>query len=283
MELESLRRAAAQAQEKPTRENIATRAKAQALQEEFNIKTGLRRKIADKARDLLGKASADPRLADAAADSAVEAVLSKNPQVAQLDAELLRISDELKELVPPGLCALTKPSKNYGYVREINAMPIVEALQKGNERAQRIAALIIEADRELRFLTDQELSAIGTELAAGEQNAEGAHLRASAARIMRDFQGTIVEGAKESIADKEPGTLSPAGALASEQVAQAFWEELRHLLRLSHYAAAAAVAAYTDDQVLIRSILRPCAQFPCLGACSLITFAHLSFAYLTHA
>ena len=43
-----------------------------------------------------------------------------------------------------------------------------------------IAALIIEADRELRFLTDQELSAIQAELAAGD-SAEGALLRAAAA------------------------------------------------------------------------------------------------------
>eukprot|EP00802_Teleaulax_amphioxeia_P023127 Tamp_23661.p1 GENE.Tamp_23661~~Tamp_23661.p1 ORF type:complete len:276 (+),score=89.95 Tamp_23661:91-828(+) len=186
-------------------------------------------------------------MAGAAADSAVDAVLAKNTQVAQLDADLARIAEELRALVPPGICALTAPSKMHGYVREMNAMPIIQALQQGNDRAQRIAALVIEADRELRFLTDQELRAIQAELAAGD-SAEGALLRAAAARMMRDFQGTIVEGAKEAVAEEAPGALSPPGPLADARVAQAYWDELSHLLRLSHYAAAAAVASFAVPQ-----------------------------------
>jgi len=68
-------------------------------------------------------------------------------------------------------------------------------------------------------------------------------------RMMRDFQGTIVEGAKEAIMEEAPGALASSGALGAPHVAQAYWDELRHLLRLCHYAAAAAVASFTDKQV----------------------------------
>lgn len=176
-ELEALRRAAAQAMEKPSAAAAEVRARARALQDELAVKAGARKRIADRARELLLKASADARLP---ADISVDAVLAKDPQVALLDADLARIAGELKELIPPGLCALAAPSRTFGHVREMNAMPIIQALYQGNDRAQRIAALIIEADKELRFLTDQELSAIQAELAAGD-SAEGALLRAAAA------------------------------------------------------------------------------------------------------
>jgi hypothetical protein len=176
-ELEALRRAAAQGREQPSRAAAEVRARARALQDEQAVKAGARKRIADRARELLRKASADARLPP---DISVDAVLAKDPQVALLDADLARIAGELKELVPPGLCALAAPSRTFGHVREMNAMPIIQALYQGNDRAQRIAALIIEADRELRFLTDQELSAIQAELAAGD-SAEGALLRAAAA------------------------------------------------------------------------------------------------------
>jgi len=176
-ELEALRRAAAQAKEQPSAAAAEVRARARALHDELALKAGARKRIADRARELLRKASADERLP---ADISVDAVLAKDPQVALIDADLARIAGELKELVPPGLCALAAPSRTFGHVREMNAMPIIQALYQGNDRAQRIAALIIEADRELRFLTDQELSAIQAELAAGD-SAEGALLRAAAA------------------------------------------------------------------------------------------------------
>ena len=67
--------------------------------------------------------------------------------------------------------------------------------------------------------------------------------------MMRDFQGTIVEGAKEAIMEEAPGALASSGALGAPHVAQAYWDELRHLLRLCHYASAAAVASFTDKQV----------------------------------
>ena len=76
-EIENLRRVAAQAQLQPNREQEATRLKAQALRQEFETKAGLREIIADKAKELLSKAAADPRLASAVSDSAAEAVLTK--------------------------------------------------------------------------------------------------------------------------------------------------------------------------------------------------------------
>lgn len=217
-ELEHLRRVAAQAQRQPESLAEFTRAKTRALQQEFETKFGLRKKIVDKAKELLCKAAADQRLATAVTDTAVEAVLAKNPQVALLDADLLRISNELKQLVPPGLCALAAPSKRYGYVREMNAMPLVIALQKGNDRARRIADIIITADAELRFLNDNELRAIELEIATGD-NPEGALLRSTAAKILRDFQATIVEGAKEAISEEMPAVVADGGELANEDVA----------------------------------------------------------------
>ena len=278
-ELEALRRASAQAQEQPSAAAAEARARARALQDELAAKAGARRKIVDRARELLRKASADPRMAGAAADSAVDAVLAKNTQVAQLDADLARIAEELRALVPPGICALTAPSKMHGYVREMNAMPIIQALQQGNDRAQRIAALVIEADRELRFLTDQELRAIQAELAAGD-SAEGALLRAAAARMMRDFQGTIVEGAKEAVAEEAPGALSRPGPLADARVAQAYWDELNHLLRLSHYAAAAAVASFAVPQVTKPKTLNPKPSRPAPPCMSITIKFPINFIFI---
>ena len=58
--------------------------------------------------------------------------------------------------------------------------------------------------------------------------AEGARLRRAAAAVMRDFAGTIVEGAM----GKLPGALTaPGGALHPEPRARALAEELRELLR----------------------------------------------------
>jgi len=128
-ELENLRQLAAQAQRAPDRAETAVRGKVRTLQKEFQTKVGMRKVIADKAAELMGKAATDPRLAAAVNASATEAVLRKNPQVSQLDADLLRISKEIRNLLPPGLCALESPSKTYGYVRELNAMPAVLALQ----------------------------------------------------------------------------------------------------------------------------------------------------------
>jgi hypothetical protein len=145
-----------------------------------------------------------------------------------------------------GVCALAEPSKRHGYVREMNALPIVRALQAGNDRAQRIASAIIAADRDLRFLSDEELGLIEREV-AGDDEADGAMLRRNAALIMRDFKGTIVEGAKETLEAEMPRILTE-GVLASARVAGAYWEEVKHLHRLAHYATAAGVAKFADEE-----------------------------------
>ena len=238
-EIEDLRRAAQQAQQQPDRAAAAARQRMQALRSEFETKAAVREKIASKTRDLLSKASADPRLAGATHNSSVEDVLAKNPQVAALDADLGRLLGQIAEVTRPGLCSLEAPSRKYGYVREMNAAPMVAALEMGNQRAQDIAKHIIAADLELRFLTDDELADIEAKLAEGD-SAEGAMLRRTAAVIMRDFQKSIVEGAKEA----EPAALSSA----SPRVAAAFHDELLHLLRLSHFAVAAAVTSFTDER-----------------------------------
>lgn len=90
-ELANLRQLAAQSQQAPDREQQAARIKVLALQKEFQAKVGVRKMVADKATELLGKAATDPRLASAASASATETVLAKNPQVAQLDADLLSV------------------------------------------------------------------------------------------------------------------------------------------------------------------------------------------------
>ena len=90
-ELEALRRASAQAQEQPSAAAAEARARARALQDELAAKAGARRKIVDRARELLRKASADPRMAGAATDSAVDAVQAR-PWVLWLLARLRFVS-----------------------------------------------------------------------------------------------------------------------------------------------------------------------------------------------
>jgi hypothetical protein len=242
-EIDELRRSAQQAQQQPDRAAAAARQRVHALRSEYETKAAVREKIASKTRELLSKVSADPRLAAATRGSSVEDVLAKNPQVAELDADLGLLLGQIAELTRPGLCSLEAPSRKYGFVREMNAAPMVAALETGNQRAQDIAKHIIAADLELRFLSDRELADIEAKLAEGD-NAEGAMLRRTAATIMRDFQKSIVEGAKEALASEMPMALSSA----SPQVAAAFHDELLHLLRLSQYAAAAAVASFTDER-----------------------------------
>ena len=246
-EIENLRRMALQAQQQPDRSAAEARLSVQAFKREYDTKAAVREKIAEKARELLGRVSSDPRLARAAQDSSVDNVLAKNPQVAALDADLRRLSEEIKELTRPGICSLEAPHKRYGYVREVNAAPMVAALEMGTDRARRIAERIVAADLELRFLSDDDLAAIEAQLAAGD-NAEGAMLRRTAAVMMRDFQKSIVEGAGEALAEELPAVVEEPAPLASPGVAAAFDDELLHLLRLSHYAVAAGVATFADTE-----------------------------------
>ncbi|EKX51423.1 hypothetical protein GUITHDRAFT_66095, partial [Guillardia theta CCMP2712] len=110
-----------------------------------------------------------------------------------------------------------------------------------------IQEFVLAADEDMRFFNDSEMSRIETALAS-TGSADGAKIRRVAARIMRDFQGTILEGAQERLAELQPELVKEGGMLYPPNRAQAFWEELKHLLRLAHYATAIGTREYTRSR-----------------------------------
>ncbi|KAJ1490405.1 hypothetical protein T484DRAFT_1777444 [Baffinella frigidus] len=102
-----------------------------------------------------------PKTAADAGPAAVEKLLASNPELKKLDLQLQALEAKLRSVRPPGLFSLLKLGEK-PMSRALDAPPILQVTPG--------AAALVGA-------------------------AEGARIRRVAAAMMRDFQGTIVEGA----------------------------------------------------------------------------------------
>ena len=90
------------------------------------------------------------------------------------------------------------------------------------------------ADDERRYLSDEEMAALGDE--------EGA----KAARFLRDNADEIVTDARRQVLEQHPGITEPGGALYPEFRAKACWRDFWQFLRCITYGIATGSTEFTS-------------------------------------
>ncbi|MEM8829286.1 MAG: phycobilisome protein [Cyanobacteria bacterium P01_G01_bin.19] len=104
-----------------------------------------------------------------------------------------------------------------------------------------VVAIFRQADREGKYLTDQEIEKIRTampSLAAGLQQG----------KVLRDKVKSIVSNARSVVLDANPGILEPGGGLYPPMRAEACWRDFWHFLRCISYGISGQSTNYTSDR-----------------------------------
>jgi hypothetical protein len=132
-----------------------------------------------------------------------------------------QLSDRAKELIPKA--------------RIVGLLPLQARL--GDDLIAQLQA----ADDEGRYLTDDELAALGT-VAPGLGGAE--------ARFLRDNAAEIVTAARQQVLGHYPGIAEPGGALYPQVRAEACWRDFWHFLRCITYGMACGSDEFTSPEGL---------------------------------
>lgn len=106
-----------------------------------------------------------------------------------------------------------------------------------------IVARFQAADDEGRYLTDEDLQAIATQMpeTAGST---------AIARMLRDRVAEIVEEARANVLAQFPDITEPGGGLYPPLRAEACWRDFWHFLRCITYGIAGQQTAYTSEDGL---------------------------------
>lgn len=214
-----------------------------------------------KVKELFNRLQADPRAAKASAGTSAESVVAKNPEFRKCEERIGQLKGELASLMSWGVSSLAAKEGGGEAARDLaaqlEARPVL--VLPGGILGEHLAQAAVER----RFLSPEELKKVELDLPfAGKewrQTEEGARLRRIMANIMREFEGSIVEAAKDQIPVDFPGIASPGQPLHPQGRADAIFEELRHILLLCQYATATGTPSFTDPEV------RPAPRHPRLG------------------
>ena len=220
-----------------------------------------RDQVLNRTASLINRLVATPELAVIKSDL-FDKVRSNNPELQKLEGEIVRLKAELWTLQPPGLCVLIPNAVNEvgGGWRELDASVLYKVSMRADKSS--LLARSCAADVSKRFLLSKSLSLPQTKTCASSTTrkcqglklpwlprarlvvdvvvallvltfmSDGAKIRRVAARIMRDFQGTILEGAQERLAELQPELVKEGGMLYPPNRAQAFWEVRKARKRL---------------------------------------------------
>jgi hypothetical protein len=177
------------------------RAKKELLRREIEELERSKEAVVSKVRDFFDKIQSDPRLAKASAGSSPDALIAKNPEFQKCVKRIDELQSELDKLMLWGATSLSAREGSSEaakeLARELKQRPVL-VLPDGV-----LGEHLATAAKEERFLSKEELKEIEADLPfAGrewKQTEEGARLRKIMANMLREFEGTIVEAARDRV------------------------------------------------------------------------------------